>query len=107
MKTLIVYRDKSGREPFSDWLARLRDPVAKARIEARLFQLQKGNPGDVRPIGGGVSEMRIHIGQGYRVYYATDGDVIVLLLCGGTKSTQRADIRLAHECWSEWKGDSS
>jgi len=88
-------------ETFSDWLRALRDAQARARIAARVRRLAFGNPGDVRPIGEGVSELRIHYGPGYRVYYVQRGAVLIILLCGGDKSTQGRDIeetkRLAKE----------
>ena len=101
MKRLAFYCDQDGREPFAVWLSKLGDKSAKARIKARLEQLQAGNPGDIRAVGGGVMEMRIHLGPGYRVYFAPHGDSIVLLLCAGTKGTQQADIRRARALWME------
>ncbi|MDR2717173.1 MAG: type II toxin-antitoxin system RelE/ParE family toxin [Treponema sp.] len=77
---------------FDKWLAKLRDPVAVARILARIKRLEEGNPGDVWPVGEGISELRIHYGPGYRVYYKDTGREIIILLCGGDKSTQQADI---------------
>jgi putative addiction module killer protein len=82
-------------ETFSDWLLALRDSQAKARIAARVRRLAFGNPGDVRPVGEGISELRIHYGPGYRVYYVQRGAVLILLLCGGDKSTQDRDIETA------------
>ena len=79
-------------EIFVDWLDNLRDSRAKARIIARLDRMEMGNFGDVRPVGGGVSELRIHYGPGYRVYFVRRGPVVVILLCGGDKKTQHADI---------------
>lgn len=80
---------------FTDWLDNLRDLRARARIQIRLRRLMDGNPGDVKPVGEGVSEMRVDVGAGYRVYYAQRRGVYVLLLCGGDKSTQRSDIARA------------
>lgn len=80
---------------FDAWLRALRDPVGKARILARIRSAEGGNFGDCEPVGGGVSEMRIHCGPGYRVYYSRAGDVLYLLLCGGDKSSQKRDIRQA------------
>lgn len=80
---------------FSDWFDRLRDKTVQARIAARIDRLALGNPGDVKPVGEGVSELRIHVGPGYRVYFVERGDVLVVLLCGGDKSTQRQDIEAA------------
>jgi putative addiction module killer protein len=84
---------QTGR--FSKWLADLRDERAKARILKRLDRAQVGNLGDVAPVGGGVSEMRIFYGPGYRVYFVQHGSELIVLLCGGDKSTQSADIEEA------------
>jgi putative addiction module killer protein len=80
---------------FSEWLQALKDSSAKARIAARTQRLAFGNPGDVRPVGEGVSELRIDYGPGYRVYYVQRGRVLIILLCGGDKSSQDKDIKLA------------
>lgn len=82
-------------EAFSLWLMALRDAQARARIAARVRRLAFGNPGDVRPVGEGVSELRIHYGPGYRVYYVQRGILLIVLLCGGDKSTQNRDIETA------------
>ncbi|MCJ8141649.1 type II toxin-antitoxin system RelE/ParE family toxin [Ancylobacter sp. A5.8] len=84
--------DVRQTEVFEAWLTHLRDRQAKARILARVRRLELGNPGDVKPVGEGVSEMRIDYGPGYRVYYAQRGPIVVLLLCGGDKDTQDRDI---------------
>jgi putative addiction module killer protein len=80
---------------FADWIGKLRDVNAVARIQVRVRRLSLGNPGDVKPVGGGVSELRIDYGPGYRVYYQQRGEVLILLLCGGDKTTQAADIAKA------------
>lgn len=80
---------------FADWLDGLRDRKARARILVRLERLAAGNPGDVKPVGSGVSEMRVDHGPGYRIYFVRKGDIVIILLCGGTKSSQRKDIVLA------------
>ena len=80
---------------FSDWLSGLRDHRAKARIAARVRRLAHGNPGDVAPIGEGVSELRIHAGPGYRVYFVRRGAALIVLLAGGDKSSQVQDIKTA------------
>ena len=80
---------------FATWLAGLRDERAKARILMRLDRAGKGNLGDVAPVGGGVSEMRIFYGPGYRVYFVQRGSKLIVLLCGGDKSSQSADIEEA------------
>ena len=84
-------------DEFDRWLARLKDPRALAKILIRIERLELGNPGDVKAVGGGISEMRIDYGLGYRVYYKRMDEELVLLLCGGDKSTQDRDIRRAKE----------
>lgn len=88
---------------FDSWLSGLRDRRAIARIAARLDRLALGNPGDAEPVGNGVSELRINYGPGYRVYYTQRGPVIVILLCGGDKSTQGRDIKHAKALAEQWK----
>jgi putative addiction module killer protein len=80
---------------FSDWLDSLQDARAVGRIQVRIRRLSLGNPGDVRPVGAGVSEMRIDYGPGYRVYYVRRGEVLAILLCGGEKTGQDKDIERA------------
>ncbi|NVD96800.1 type II toxin-antitoxin system RelE/ParE family toxin [Massilia sp. BJB1822] len=104
MLKLLRYRRNDGREPFTEWLSSLRDKVAQARIRIRLRQLETGNFGDAASVGEGVMELRIHLGAGYRVYFAQHGKAIVILLCGGDKSSQSTDIRRAKEYWLDWKG---
>jgi putative addiction module killer protein len=80
---------------FSGWMSKLRDHQARARIAARIDRLAFGNPGDVEPVGEGVSELRIHSGPGYRVYFVQRGKTLIVLLCGGDKTTQTQDIKTA------------
>ena len=80
---------------FMKWLTGLRDQKAIARIQIRIDRLALGNPGDVRPVGSGISEMRIDYGPGYRIYFSQRGSDIVILLCGGDKTTQKSDIENA------------
>ena len=80
---------------FAQWLDELRDIRARARVQARIQRLAAGNPGDVKPVGEGVSEMRIDYGPGYRVYFTRRGNEVVILLAGGDKSTQDNDIKTA------------
>jgi putative addiction module killer protein len=82
-------------DTFSNWLQALRDSQARARIAVRVRRLAFGNPGDVQPVGQGISELRIPYGPGYRVYFVQRGDVFIVLLCGGDKSTQSKDIETA------------
>lgn len=84
-------------ETFDRRLQRLRDKTALVRILARLRNVGEGNFGDARPVGEGVSEMRVHVGPGYRLYYTVRGGTIVFLLVGGNKSTQQIDIRRAQQ----------
>jgi putative addiction module killer protein len=80
---------------FSKWLRTLRDIQARARVQARIDRLEAGNPGDVKPVGSGVSEMRIHYGPGYRVYFIERGSELIILLAGGDKTSQTTDIQRA------------
>jgi putative addiction module killer protein len=84
-------------DTFSAWFEDLRDRQARARITARIRRLSLGNPGDVKPVGSGVSEMRIDYGPGYRIYFIRRGEIVVILLCGGDKRTQGRDINRAIE----------
>jgi putative addiction module killer protein len=86
---------------FSKWLSRIRDARARARIVARIDRLAHGNAGDVRPVGTGVSEMRIDYGPGYRVYFVQRGPLVVVLLCGGDKASQSRDIAMAKSLAAE------
>ena len=84
-------------DEFDDWLSALADQKAVAKIVSRIERLGLGNAGDVKPVGEGISEMRLTYGPGYRIYYKQTGKTIVLILCGGDKSTQAGDIRRAKE----------
>lgn len=86
---------------FTKWLAELRDQSARSRILLRVRRLEQGNSGDVKPVGEGVSEMRIAYGPGYRVYFLNKGQAIIILLCGGDKRTQNEDIAKAKELAKE------
>ena len=82
-------------ETYAKWFAGLRDRVARARIDIRIRHLSLGNAGDAKPVGEGISEMRVDHGPGYRVYFIQRGEVVIVLLAGGNKSTQNRDIRNA------------
>ena len=84
-------------ETFDTWLAKLKDKIGRARILHRIRAAEHGNFGDVKPVGDGVSEMCIHVGPGYRVYYTRRGELVYLLLVGGDKSTQKRDVQRALE----------
>lgn len=101
-KRVIVYADSKGEEPFTGWLYGLRDDITRKRILARLSRLEQGNLGDCKPVGEGVSELRMFFGSGYRVYFAEHGSNIVVLLCGGDKSSQDADIQQAKIYWRSY-----
>lgn len=88
---------------FDRWLRRLKDRRAAARVQVRIDRLAAGNPGDVKPVGNGVSELRLDYGPGYRVYYLQDGDRLILLLCGGDKASQDNDVLAAKRIAREWK----
>jgi putative addiction module killer protein len=103
MVELRRYARADGCEPFTEWFASLRDKVAQARILNRLLQVEAGNFGDVASVGDGVSELRVHVGAGYRVYFGQHGKAVVVLLCGGDKSHQVADVRRAKQYWLELK----
>ncbi|MBD2159864.1 type II toxin-antitoxin system RelE/ParE family toxin [Limnothrix sp. FACHB-881] len=82
-------------ETYAQWFKTLRDRQAKARIDIRIRRLSMGNPGDVKPVGQGVSELRIDYGPGYRVYFVQRGETLIILLAGGDKRTQERDIKTA------------
>jgi putative addiction module killer protein len=89
-------------ETFSSWLTALRDDRARAKIAARVRRLAFGNPGDVKPVGEGISELRIHHGAGYRVYFVQRGTLLIMLLCGGDKAAQDKDIATAKKLAEEF-----
>ncbi|MGK9339896.1 type II toxin-antitoxin system RelE/ParE family toxin [Sinorhizobium meliloti] len=91
-------------DAFSTWFKKLRDPNAKAKVLVRVRRLSLGLSGDVEPVGEGVSELKIHYGPGYRIYIMKRGDALVILLGGGDKSTQAADIKAAKKLAGEIKG---
>lgn len=88
-------------DTFAKWLRELRDRKAKARILARLDAAQLGNLGDCKAVGGGIREMRVHTGAGYRVYFVQRKEIVILLLCGGSKASQPKDIRRAKQLAKE------
>jgi putative addiction module killer protein len=86
---------------YAEWFDNLRDKAAKVRIDIRIRRLSLGNPGDVKPVGEGVSELRVNFGPGYRVYYVQRGEEFIVLLAGGNKSTQDHDTHTAKALASE------
>ncbi|WP_299408304.1 type II toxin-antitoxin system RelE/ParE family toxin [Acaryochloris sp. IP29b_bin.148] len=102
-RTLRTYESADGRVPFNEWLAGLRDRKARAIIRTRLDRVSLGLLGDYKSVGGGVQELRISYGSGYRVYFAQVGDIIIILLCGGDKSSQQQDIERAKNYWDDYR----
>jgi putative addiction module killer protein len=96
------YLGHDGRNFFGEWFDRLNSEAAR-RVITALYRLGLGNFSNVKGVGGGVFEVRIDFGPGYRIYFGKDGERIVILLCGGTKQRQREDIAQAVECWHEYK----
>jgi putative addiction module killer protein len=105
--TVVEYQTDEGRQPFSEWLLKLRDQEAAQRIDARVGRLRLGNFGDARSVGKGVSELRIPHGPGYRVYFGRMGDRLVILLCAGDKPSQHHDIQRAQAYWEDYSRRTS
>ena len=102
-KQVENYISPDGRCLFDDWMDSLRDQRARAIIRARIVRIRLGNLGNCEPVGGGVSELKIDYGPGYRVYFGQVGTKLVILLCGGDKSSQSEDIKKAIEYWKNYK----
>ena len=102
-RVLRIYVTPDGRRPFEDWLNSLKNLAAQARILARLERVRLGLLGDCKPVGEGVSELRVDTGPGYRVYFGQQGRSIVILLCGGSKATQQKDIAAARAFWKDYR----
>jgi putative addiction module killer protein len=102
-RELVEYQEPDGSVPFRAWLTKLKDRTARARIDARLLRIRRGNCGDAKSVGDGVHELRVDYGPGYRVYFAPVGDRVVVLLIGGDKRTQAADIKKAKKYWSTYQ----
>jgi putative addiction module killer protein len=104
MKMAVVhFVTSTGKVPYQDWLSRLRDKVGKASVIRRMLRIELGEFGDYKRVGGGVYELRVDVGPGYRVYFGTVGSTIVVLLLGGDKSTQARDIERAKEYWKDFQ----
>jgi putative addiction module killer protein len=98
----VRYYISGERSPFADWFAEL-ESVARAKVTTAIARIGQGNLSNVKSVGEGVLEYRIDFGPGYRVYFGRDGDVLVILLCGGTKQRQQRDIENAIACWRDYK----
>ncbi|MBF0622841.1 MAG: type II toxin-antitoxin system RelE/ParE family toxin [Magnetococcales bacterium] len=104
---VLEYVTDDGEVPFSKWLSSLRDRQATRRIRTRLNRVRLGNLGDHKSLGGGVFELRLPYGPGYRVYFGREGNTLVLLLCGGDKSTQSKDIAIARQHWEAYRSEQN
>ena len=102
-KELRLYATQSGREPYTEWFESIRDPETRNRIQSRIDRIESGNLGDCKSVGDGVFELRLQFGSGYRVYFGQVDNTIVLLLCGGDKSSQARDIERAKTYWQAYK----
>jgi len=102
MVDVLQYQDASGSSPFRKWFDRLNAEAAR-KVTAALYRVGLGNFSNAKSVGGGVYECRINFGPGYRVYFAKDGDLILILLGGGTKQRQQTDIELARNRWEDYR----
>ncbi len=102
-RKIELYVTTEGSCPFEDWLTRLKNAKARAKIRVRLDRVSSGNLGDYKSLGSGIFELRIDYGPGYRVYFGQQGEVMVILLCCGDKSSQTSDIRNAEKFWADYK----
>ncbi|QTR53117.1 type II toxin-antitoxin system RelE/ParE family toxin [Thiothrix unzii] len=100
---ITKYQTPQGNIPLDDWLSSVRDSRARARIQIRIDRLTLGLFGDWKPVGDGVCELRVDVGAGYRIYYGRNGQELVILLCGGDKGSQQADIKQAIKYWKDYK----
>jgi len=102
MATIRLYETSNGSIPFETWYGALDASVA-ARIQTAVVRMELGNLGDHKSVGGGVWEHRIHVGKGYRIYFGRDGNELIVLLLGGSKARQQAEIKKAKEYWADYK----
>jgi len=101
-REVTEYLTEAGISPFNEWLKNLRDIRARAIIRKRINRIRLGNFGNCKHLGGGVYELKIYFGPGYRVYYGVDDIKLVVLLCGGDKSSQNDDIKQARDFWADY-----
>jgi putative addiction module killer protein len=102
-RIVLIYETEDGKAPFNEWLEKLRDRQVRAFIRTRINRLRLGLFGDCKTVGNGVSELRISFGAGYRLYFGQEGNEIIILLCGGDKSSQSKDIAKAKEYWQDYR----
>lgn len=101
--SILHYRTLEGRFPYREWVESIADKIARAAVLARVDRLAFGTFGDWKAVGDGVCELRVHVGAGYRVFFARDGNSVVILLYGGIKRSQTADIRQAKRYWRDYE----
>lgn len=106
-RNIRIYETENGKRPFEEWVKGLKNQPTIRRIQARLAGVSVGNFGDVKPVGEGVSELRLKFGPGFRIYFGADGDELVILLCGGDKGSQGRDIRKAKEYWADYRSKNN
>ena len=106
-RRIELFMAANGKAPFEEWMRTLRDKVSKARIFSRIDRLRLGNFGDCKSVGEGVFELRIDFGPGFRVYFGTVCTAVVILLCGGDKSSQQRDIANAIRDWKEYQSHAN
>lgn len=102
MIEVLEYQDQKGESPFASWFKGL-EPTSAAKVTVAVKRIEMGNLSNAKSLGGGVFECRLHTGPGYRIYFGKDGDTLVVLLGGGTKRRQQADIANARDLWSEYQ----
>ncbi len=102
-KIVQIFKENNGGAPYRDWERGLRDGTFRARVQARIASLRLGNLGKHKSVGGGVTELILEFGPGFRIYIGQVGSKVVILLCGGDKSTQTKDIKLAKEYWADYQ----
>lgn len=107
MNEIRIYKKPSGKEPFTAWIEKIKDKIVKARIRRRIDRLRAGHEGDCKSLGDGVFELRLLFGAGYRIYYGKYRKTIVILLCGGDKSSQSKDIAEAKQYWRDLTSDEN
>jgi putative addiction module killer protein len=101
-RKIVEFQDENGNSPFSRWFSQLNADTA-ARITTALYRMEQGNLSKSKSVGKGVFEYKLNFGPGYRIYFGQDGNVLVILLHGGTKKRQNQDISFAHELWADYK----
>ena len=102
-KQIMLYNLKNGKEPFDIWLSSVKDKTTRAKIKTSVLRMSSGNYGDFKKLSSGICELRLHFGSGYRIYFSELDKVVILLLCGGDKSSQTKDIEKAVKYLKDYK----